>query len=271
MTATKPIIKKAIEELGMAKGTICFHSSLKSFGNLEGGVQTLVDSFLEKESTLIVPSFTYQCAAYPPEGTQIEQNAYDDKYDLSDPVLFDPESDFVSPIMGTIPREIVKMERRVRGNHPLNSFTGIGPEAARIIPKQSYTDVYAPLRAMYEMENCWVLLAGVDLTAATPVHFAENLSGRRLFISWAKDKDGNTCEVRIGSCSGGFNQLQDSLKGLVREGRVGNSQWKAYPFKPFIDAIVAEIKKNPFITHCGDESCIRCRDAIKGGPIRKRQ
>jgi aminoglycoside 3-N-acetyltransferase len=104
----------------------------------------------------------------------------------------------------------------VRGNHPLNSFSAIGPLADELIRTQSLLNVYGPLQALYKHPATYMVLIGVDLTKATPIHFAEEKAGRRLFRRWAKLLDGTVHEVAVGSCSEGFNNLAPAVKELVQ-------------------------------------------------------
>jgi aminoglycoside 3-N-acetyltransferase len=48
---------------------------------------------------------------------------------------------------------------------------------------------------------------------------------------------------------------------------VGSSQWVIYPFKEFIDIATNAIEEDQAITHCSNTNCIRCNDAVKGGPF----
>ena len=70
-----------------------------------------------------------------------------------------------------------------------------------------------------------------------------------------------------GGCSEGFENLAPALAHLEQRVTVGKSLWRIYPFREFVDAAAAEIRRDPSITHCGDPDCVRCNDAVKGGPL----
>ena len=57
---TKEDIKRSLRRLGLQEGDLCIvHSSLKSFGYVDGGAQTVIDAFEEvlgKEGTLAMPT-----------------------------------------------------------------------------------------------------------------------------------------------------------------------------------------------------------------------
>jgi aminoglycoside 3-N-acetyltransferase len=169
--------------------------------------------------------------------------------------------------MGAIPARILERPTRIRGDHPLNSFTGLGSRAAELIAEQAPRNVYDPLKKIYLGPPAYLVLAGVDLTKATAIHLAEERSGRRLFRRWALAAGGAECEVEAGSCSEGFENLTPAVKGLEKQIMVGTSRWRIFPFTGFINAIVSAIQKNPSITHCADLDCARCNDAVQGGPL----
>jgi aminoglycoside 3-N-acetyltransferase len=131
---------------------------------------------------------------------------------------------------------------------------------------QHTLDVYAPLRVLADRGG-FVLLVGVGLTSMTLLHLAEARAGRELFRRWAKAPSGDVVEVQTGSCSAGFDAFEPVLDPLARETSVGASRWRAYPSRETLEKAAQAIRANPAITHCGDETCGRCRDAVAGGPI----
>jgi aminoglycoside 3-N-acetyltransferase len=157
------------------------------------------------------------------------------------------------------------MEGRVRGNHPLNSFSAIGPLASDLIERQQPNDVYAPLERLAELHGA-VVMMGVGLTSMTLIHLAERLAGRTLFRRWANDHDGRAMMVEVGSCSTGFDAFDSVLTPLEQRTTVGESLWRIFPAGPALAAATQAIRQNPGITHCGKPEC-RCNDAVLGGPI----
>ena len=154
-------------------------------------------------------------------------------------------------------------------NHPLNSLCGLGPMAEGLIAEQKPLDVYGPYKKMYADDNAYIVLAGVDLTKSTPIHFAEEKSGRQLFRRWGLS-DNQKIESEVGSCSNGFENLRPVVKDIETEIVVGCSTWRVYPFRTFINMTVQAMHNDPQITHCENRQCTRCNDAIKGGPILER-
>ena len=126
-------------------------------------------------------------------------------------------------------------------------------------------DVYAPLRILTARDG-FLLLIGVGLDRMTMLHLAEERAGRTLFRRWANGPDGRPMEVEVGSCSNGFGNLDPILGRLARETTVGSSRWRAFPARPTVEAAVEAIRERPEITHCGRPDCLRCADAVAGGP-----
>ena len=265
MPVTKNDIQKAIEANGLSDEIICVHSSLRSFGEVEGGAETIINVFLEAGCTLLAPSFTYRF--YLPPREEIEQNGIDDEMRTIEPTdrIYNSSIIDISSDMGAIPRAMVYRDGRHRGNHPSNSFVALGPEAEELISCQTAENVYASFRKMMEKSGKIVMM-GVDLTKMTAIHYAEQLSGRNLFVRWALDKDGNTIRLREGSCSEGFNNLAPEVANLEKQITVGNSLWRIFPINETVLACAEAIRNDCNITHCGNENCRQCNDMQKGGP-----
>lgn len=276
---SKQALINSLKDNQLENKTIILHSAYGSFTDLEGGPNTLIDSFLELGCTLIVPTFTYDNDAYPPlDGKKYQQNGID--LAIYQDALKGLTGTFIqgnkkiSHLMGVIPKLILQRDNAVRGDHPINSFTAIGPKAQSLIKEQAYSSVYGPYQACLEDSDTLLLLMGTDFSATTPIHFAEQLAGRNLFRAWANvaehsDAEAQVVEVAIGSCSDGFNALTPYVENLNHRTEVAGSQWQIFSFKPFITQLSQFIHDNPKITQCDNKTCIRCRDAILGGPIFK--
>ena len=264
-------IRKAIQDTGISNRPVCIHASLRSFGWVKGGPSTVVEGFMAEGCTVIVPTFSYDLAVPPPQGRRLLQNGYD--YEAIEvPVpgsaqIYTPTSTaFSQEHMGAVPAAVLAMPSHVRGNHPLNSFAAVGPLAYRVISTQEPTNVYGPLRALAEMEGAVVMMS-VGLNRMTLLHLAEQMAGRNLFRRWANGPHREPTEVEVGSCSEGFVNLEPFLLPIIMERKVGASIWRIYLAKELLAIAAREIQASPMLTHCGDERCLRCRDAVRGGPI----
>jgi aminoglycoside 3-N-acetyltransferase len=246
---------------------VVVHSSLASFGAVEGGAATVAQAFLDEGCTIVVPAFSYWCEVNPPAGVRLERNADQSMRPASRPARgFSPGMAEVSREMGAIPAWVAAHPDRRRGDHPLNSFAALGPRAGEVIGGQSPRDVYAPLRATAAGGGC-VALLGVDLTAMTLIHLAEQVAGRELFVEWALLADGTEAPARIGSCSRGFESLAAALAPAEAVSAVGSSRWRVFGAERAVDLAAREIRRRPDVTSCDDPSCARCRDMVAGGPI----
>ncbi len=274
ITVTAADIRARIRQLGLGSKPLCVHSSLRSFGWVEGGAATVVRALLDEGCTVLVPTFASAFEAPPPPGSRRGRNGtrYEPEWlggfaaKLDEPPLFSTESKEIDSDMGAIPAAILATPGRLRGDHPIESFAAVGPKAHDLIDAQSPADVYAPFDALIRL-NGQVLCMGVGLNRITLLHLAEQRAGRRLFIRWAFGGAGEVIEVESGGCSEGFVNVEPVLAPLRREARVGQSLWAAYPAAGLVQAAAEAIRRDPAITHCGRNDCLRCDDAVAGGPV----
>ena len=166
----------------------------------------------------MVPTFTYKEVA-PPADQSPPQNGWDYARSTTahtqPEIPYSPDSTDVAGDMGAIPKALLKLPGRVRGDHPLDSLSAIGPLAHTLVDVQTSLEPYAPFRRLAELGG-YILLLGVGLTKLTLLHEAERQAGRNLFWRWALDKDGKTVSLRVGGCSEGFERLAPALEGLER-------------------------------------------------------
>ena len=262
----------AIRELGLPGRPVCLHASLRAFGHLEGGAATIPNVFLAHRCSVLVPSFSNMFEIPPPAHLRPVRNGWDyakqeGRRSGLGRVYRKDRSDLDRDRMGAIAAEIVAMSGRSRGAHPLNSFSAVGPLARRLVAGQSCTHVYAPLEELVEADG-FVLLMGVGLDKMTLLHLAEQRAGRVPFWRWANDDDGEPTLAQAGGCSRGFGNFQTPLTGLERLVTVGSAcVWRLYRAQTALAATTQAIAAEPGITHCGDASCDRCRDAALGGPL----
>ncbi len=59
-----------LRELRLADAPVIVHSSLKSFGQVEGGAWTVVNALVGVFNTMIVPTFTYKTMIIPQSGPE---------------------------------------------------------------------------------------------------------------------------------------------------------------------------------------------------------
>lgn len=277
MTVELQDLRLALREAGLENRAVCLHSSLRSHGHVDGGAATVVDAFLDAGATLLVPTFggsRYAVTAPPdlrPPRNGISYDRWTDQGGLPvDPAAagfagreFSTADDYT--LMGAIPAEVLTRPGRQRGNHPLNSFTAIGPGATELVRGQTATDVYAPLTALVGQGGL-VVLAGVGLTSMTLLHYAEQVAGRILLRRWAL-AGGKVVMVAVGGCSDGFEHFAGALATVETSVTVGRSHWRVFPAATVVDIASAIIRRDPDSTRCPRADCEQCADKILGGPL----
>ena len=100
----------------------------------------------------------------------------------------------------------------------------------------------------------------------TALHAAEEMAGRRLFRRWANGPDGEAVAVTVGGCSRGFGAFDEVLGEVERREHVGRSVWRVFPAESAIALATSAIQALPERTRCDLDQCVRCADAIAGGP-----
>ena len=268
-TVTRDDLQDGIRALGLVDATVCVHSSLSSFGHVDGGADAVVDAFLAEGCTLMVPTFSAPSFVLaPPPDMRPERNGIDYDVPHESPgrdKVYSPDGNEISRGMGAIPAAVLARAERLRGDNPLCSFAALGPRAD-LVDEQRPLEVYAPLRILAARDG-FVVLIGVGLERMTLLHLAEERAGRTLFRRWANGPDGLPMEVEVGSCSDGFGDLEPVIGPLAREHMVGESRWRAFPARATLDAAAEAIRERPEITHCGRADCLRCADAVAGGRL----
>ncbi|HEX3194673.1 MAG TPA: AAC(3) family N-acetyltransferase [Streptosporangiaceae bacterium] len=273
MTFLADDLTAAVDELASADCPLMVHVSLRSLGTpIAGGADTLLDALLTRGRTVLVPTFTEPQfglpapAALRPARNGVDYGKFPAEPPLPEGTAYTPGCGLINTGLGVFPATLIKRGGAVRGDHPLNSFAAIGPQAEELITAQSPADVYGPIRELAAREGR-ILLIGVGLNRMTAIHLAEQQSGRRLFLRWAKAADGRVSMFEVGSCSEGFPRLESVLRHYARPAVVGDSWWRAFPSRQVLDAASTTMREDQGITHCGDSDCLLCRDSIAGGPL----
>jgi aminoglycoside 3-N-acetyltransferase len=165
-TVTREMIKTGLTALGLKPGSrVLVHSSLSSFGHVEGGADAVIDALLDavgERGTVLVPTLTGSEALSP-------QN----------PPLFDPLN---TPCWtGRIPETFRKRSGAVRSLHPTHSVAAIGADAAALTQEHTFSitpcDEHSPYGKLAQSENGCILLIGVDHESSTTFHHVEELAG----------------------------------------------------------------------------------------------
>lgn len=268
MSLNEQQIRTALRQHGIVDAIVCVHSSYKSLGKVEGGPDAVLDAFLAEGNTVMTPTFSNSFLVPPPSDGRPGRNGIDygsAAYEAHDRV-FHPQTNAIDrETMGAIPAALIARSGRARGNHPTHSFTAVGPSAVGLTAPQSRERIYGALERLVEMDGL-VVLIGVGFDRMTLLHLAELQAGRRSFIRWVNDGEGNKVHSPVGSCSAGFTRLEPALAPLTRQSRIGESVWTIGRARELAGKALETIRTEPELTRCSPD-CIRCRDAIAGGPM----
>ena len=269
MPVSESEIKSAADRLGLIDSPVMVHTSLSSFGTVTGGAESVLSGLLDSNRTVLVPAFSSMYGVPKPSREKaLRQNGTEPGFQgpySGEIKVYSRESIEIDRDMGAIPGALLKRSNSVRGVHPLNSFASIGPLAHTLIDAQTGTDVYAPIRELAERGGS-ILLLGVGLDSMTALHAAEELAGRRLFVRWANGTDRKPINVAVGGCSRGFNTFAQTLSHVEVQERVGTCLWRLFPASEVLKLASDAIREQPSMTQCNRRACVRCTDAIAGGP-----
>ncbi len=160
-TVTQQDITQGLRELGLKEGDVIgVHSSLSSFGYVEGGAEAIVDSLLEtvgEAGTVVMPTYSTNREAVP-RTPQEKAQGVNWKYKV---FPFDPDKE--SCWTGTIPDTFWRRPAACRSLHPTHSLAAIGSQAGELIG--GWDQVMAA--------GGYILLLGVTLRCCTALHLAE--------------------------------------------------------------------------------------------------
>lgn len=261
-------IEKGFDELGIIGHRVLIHSSLSSFGHVEGGADTVVDVIINSFKTILMPAFCWDSNTTPPTNDRPIQNGcvysfYDNWNRPPKPFLV--ESAGIEKSLGVISKRFIAMPGVFRSDHPWHSWAAYGDAAEQLVENHSWETTNMPIERLADL-GADLLLLGVGLNSCTAIHVAEERIGRRPFIRWATDRNGKTKRVRVSGCGKGFNNLMPYCEDLFLKTYISKSRVLTTPLKPFIAHVASIIASKPELTRCSP-TCIRCRDAILGGPI----
>ena len=248
-------------EVGLKPGDVVLtHSAMRTFGQIDGGADTVIDALLEvigSRGTLVVPTFTFA-------------------HEAEDDPIIDPASDPAE--MGIITEITRKRPDAFRSTAYRHSFAAIGRRATVITnvdPTLPVFDLRSSFGVMLSL-NTHVLLLGVTYSSSTSHHFAEmicEVPNRHTIPLTVKVRQDNgvVTEQRMtdyqpkseggsyyGSRGPDFNRLGLMLEnqGSVDKTFIGNAAIRCFPMRALIDLaqVEAETDYNVFRTADGKPS-----------------
>lgn len=244
---TKPLVKKediktGLTRLGMKAGdAVGVHSSLSSFGHVEGGADTVIDALLEivgEQGNIVMSTHS---ANLSEDKRTPEMIAMGVSW-LMKILPYDPKK---TPVRtGAIPEAFRKRQGVVRGIHPSNSLAAVGPKARQL------SEGWHRLR---ELDGL-ILLIGVGLEVCTAMHLAErhvhlpnDMLKKITPPKWFVEK------YPEGEWEWDFGPYPDFAKltkpclerGLMKTAKVGDASLKLIKLKELIDLYVEYLEREP--------------------------
>lgn len=245
----------AFQGLGLQETPVIAHASLKPFGYIQGGAETVLDAMLASFASIIMPTHTYKTKIIPDVGLPNNGMVYgsgNDQNRLAEPFHLGMRTD---SMMGVLPETLRNHPSAVRTAHPILSFAGVNADLTLFT--QTLYEPLAPIGALAEQEG-WVVLINVDHTVNTSIHYAEKLAGRKQFVRWALAGD------RVVECpnypgdSIGFQAIDGHIRLDTRRVEIGEAFIQAVPLKRLFEVVRNLIKKDPLALLCERTDCERC-------------
>ena len=240
---TEADIARGLRELGLQSGdTVLVHSSMKSFGHVEGGPEAVIGALRETvgaRGCVVVPTLTLgsnEC-----------------------PVVFDVRS---SPsASGLITNVLRAMPEARRSHHPTSSAAAIGWAAKEITSHHDDTPcgLTSPYGQVY-LRGGYCLFMGAPWTSNTMFHVAEEIASAP-YLRMAEFRDAilvdeegvqHTVSFRRYNCyqSGVRRDLAGmgaryEAQGVVRQTQIGSSACRLVAAREVIDLTVGLLRTKP--------------------------
>ena len=249
---TKSNLVQGLRDLGLSQGSnILVHSSLSSFGYVEGGADTVIDALLElisEEGTIMMPAYTYSTRS--PDGPA---------YSLDLPL---------EKSMGIIPATFRKRAGVERSMNPCFSFLAWGKNASFVLEKQHYL---SPVEKLMNLSG-QILLIGVKMNRCSAIHLVEEKLAPYIETDKAKIVEHGVekwVTVRKGLCSTAFIKFEDLLdKSIVCTKIIGKAEVRLFPVSYIFQLATSTFESNPYFFVCGNPDCKSCR--VKKGKLDSR-
>jgi len=235
-------IVAGLRKLGLKKSDIVgVHSSLSSFGYVEGGADTVIDALLDvvgEEGSIVMPTHSANLLAVERTPEEIAMGVAW----LYQILPYDPKE--TPATTGIIPETFRKRKGVVRGSHPSHSLAAIGPKANELVEGW---------HKALEL-NGYVLLIGVGLKVCTAMHLAEKrvqfpqhilkkITPPKEFIEkYPEDK----WEWDVGPYPDFAKMEEPCLKhGIMKTVKVGEATLKLLRIGELVNLYTEYLKKNP--------------------------
>jgi aminoglycoside 3-N-acetyltransferase len=234
-----------LQELGLTKGNIALvHSSLSSFGYVDGGADTVIEALLETvgdEGTIMVPTLTGNS----------KQNAII-------PPIFDPIN---TPCWtGKIPETFRHRKTAVRSLHPTHSVSAIGRLAKYVTANHEKCETPCSMESPYGKLvklGGYILLLGVMHNSSTILHLVEEIAKSPYHMqpdsveAQLVNPDGTKkiipCRIHLWGWDRDFNKIDSMLSDarIMHLHKIGNSTVRLIAARPMVELVLSELESDP--------------------------
>lgn len=245
------------------KTPVLVHTSLSSFGRVQGGAEAVLGALLERFETVVMPTFTYKTMVVPEVGPPNNAVSYGNWADTNRMAEFyDPEMP-ADKLMGIVAETLRQHPQVKRSMHPIMSFVGIN--ADEYLDSQTLDNPLAPIEKMINAGGV-VILLGVPHTSNTSIHLGERLAGRKTFVRWALTAEGVVACSGYPPCSDGFESIDMHLVPVMKQAQVGDALVRVVLIQDLVAKVQKIIEHDPFALMCDKFYCERCtavRELVK--------
>lgn len=241
-------IVEGLKLAGLRKNDVVMvHSSLKSFGHVVGGPDTIIDSVLEVIGpcgTMMVPTNVFN-------GSVTEFLRKNKVTDLREAVS----------LTGIITETLRKRKDALRSVHPSHPVASVGRLAKEMLSEHHLGDspigAKSPYGKLAELDNGKILLLGVKNSNNSTIHLAEEYYTPYIFIgetfdTLVIDNDGKEHLVKVkGYCVNkprNFTAADKELieKKIMTRTKIGNAEVSCIKAKEMMVLLKEKIHEDPY-------------------------
>jgi len=238
-------IVQRLRRLGLKEGdAVLVHSSLSSFGYVEGGADTVIDALLETvglSGTVVVPTHTAT-----------------ERHSADNPPVFSPST--TPSLVGMVSETFRKRREAIRSRDPTHSVAAIGAKAIYLTKDHEKCitpcGIGTPYLKLAEIDG-YILFIGVGLEFNTTFHAVEEIANvpYHLQPDWVYGRiinDDGTVEVvkqkiHLWAAERDFTKMEPILmsNGIMKMDKIGKATVRLVRVKPMIDLTLKLVEKDP--------------------------
>jgi aminoglycoside 3-N-acetyltransferase len=249
--------------LGLQDGhSVMLHSSLEAMGIVDGGAAMVLHRLIRAigpNGTILVPSFTSITRHATTHSNFTREGCWCEGKE-SRHIPFIPELQPDKEI-GSIAHRLCSWPSSRRSKHPAYSYVAVGSHGDELVRHFELEDPLLPIKRLLRYDPR-VVTVGVDLTAMTAIHLAEEkilplkfVKERALTIS---SKGPEWLGIRSIGCSNGFEQLRPFLGLDSRQTTIGMAKVESYRMKELVESAISLLTEDPIRLSCSNSSCLSC-------------